>query len=382
MATFAFRFHPLYRVLAAPFGVMSGTALVEVADGHLTARFGPWILRTPLSNVVGCQRTGPFSVRKTAGPARLSMADGGLTFATNAEAGLCLCFREPVAGLEPFGVIRHPALTLTVADLADLERSLADGAGDADTPELCGGGARAESPWAIAGRWARWPAGMALATARYLATLGATDRHYETRPGKAPDLGEPGPGDPDSGDDVQGVAAGVGSVFERTYRVRIRGAGITPEALLATVASDFNRASPVEVAEFCERDPDADGARPGTEYRIRMPGPWDGPVRVVKQSATSVRLATLEGHMEAGQIEFRTAWVDEPAGGDSQGDLFFEIRSVARSGDRAFGALYERVALAREAQLHMWVHFLRRVGELSGGEVRGRPEVRTIRYEG
>lgn len=84
--------------------------------------------------------------------------------------------------------------------------------------------------------------------------------------------------------------------------------------------------------------------------------------------------------MEAGQIEFRTARADPPAGGDGDGDLVFEIRSVARSGDRAFHALYERLVLAREMQFHMWVHFLRRVAEVSGGEVRGRPEVRTVRY--
>ena len=43
----------------------------------------------------------------------------------------------------------------------------------------------------------------------------------------------------------------------------------------------------------------------GDEYVVRMPGPWDGPVRVVEVTPTSFRLATLDGHLEAGQIEFR-----------------------------------------------------------------------------
>ncbi len=374
MATFGFRFQPLYRVLAAPFGVTSSTALVEVADGQLTVRFGPWLLRTPLSNVVGCQRSGPYSVTKTAGPARLSIADRGLTFATNADAGICLCFREPVRALDPFGIIRHPAVTVTVDHPGELERVLAGGPADAD-PADTPGSAQVESPWAILGRWARWPAGMALAVARYLASVRGIDRQFETRSGAAPSPG------PVSGDDVQGIAAGVGPVFERTYRVRIGGVRLTPETLLAEVASDFNRASPVEVAEFCEETPDADATGAKTEYRIRMPGPWDGPVRIVEQSPTSVCLATLEGHMEAGQIEFRTGWGDRPAGSDD-GDVVFEIRSLARSGDRAFNALYDRLIVAREMQLHMWVHFLRRVAELSGGEIRGRPEVRTVRYGG
>ena len=103
MARFAFRFHPLYRALGAPFGVMPATSLVEVLDDHLVVRFGPWYLRTPVANVVGCERSGPYSVTKTAGPARLSLADRGLTFATNPDAGLCIRFAEPVAAIDPFG---------------------------------------------------------------------------------------------------------------------------------------------------------------------------------------------------------------------------------------------------------------------------------------
>ena len=43
MARFAFRFHPLYRALGAPFGVLPATSLVEVLDDHLVVRFGPGI---------------------------------------------------------------------------------------------------------------------------------------------------------------------------------------------------------------------------------------------------------------------------------------------------------------------------------------------------
>lgn len=41
----------------------------------------------------------------------------------------------------------------------------------------------------------------------------------------------------------------------------------------------------------------------GDEYLVRMPGPWNGPVRVVGRTPTSFRLATLQGHLEAGQLE-------------------------------------------------------------------------------
>lgn len=74
----------------------------------------PWHLCTPVANVVGCERSGPYSVTKTAGRARLSLADRGLTFATNADAGLCIRFADSVAALHLFGQIRSPGITVIV----------------------------------------------------------------------------------------------------------------------------------------------------------------------------------------------------------------------------------------------------------------------------
>ena len=85
----------------------------------------------------------------------------------------------------------------------------------------------------------------------------------------------------------------------------------------------------------------------GDELAVRLPGPWDGPVRVVEVTETSFRLATLRGHMEAGEIGFR-------ADTNDRGWTAFEIESWARSGDGMFYWLYERFPLARELQLHMW----------------------------
>ena len=129
---FAFRFEPLYQALALPFGVTPQSAFVDVRDGELVARFGPWVVRTPTENVVGTTRTGPFSVPKTAGPAHLSLADKGLTMATNREQGLCIRFREAVRGIDPAGVVRHPGLTVTVERIGELERSLANFASDGE----------------------------------------------------------------------------------------------------------------------------------------------------------------------------------------------------------------------------------------------------------
>src|SRR5205085_7424868 len=84
----------------------------------------------------------------------------------------------------------------------------------------------------------------------------------------------------------------------------------------------------------------------------------------------SFRLATLHGHLEAGQIEFRA----EPAG---DGDILFSIESWARSGDRLSRLMYQGLHMAKEVQLHMWTSFLERAVKLAGGRLEGGIDVET-----
>lgn len=91
------------------------TSGVWVDDDIVAATFGPWVLRTPTSNVANAEVTGPYAGWKVAGP-RLSLADGGLTFGTTTRAGVCISFHEPVPGIEPTGLLRHPSLTVTVSE--------------------------------------------------------------------------------------------------------------------------------------------------------------------------------------------------------------------------------------------------------------------------
>ena len=100
------------------------TAWVEVGDEALEARFGPWRVRTPLTNITDVDVTGPYAFWKTAGPARLAITDRGLTFATNGDRGVLILFKDPVRGLDPLGILRHPELTVTVADVNGLAELL------------------------------------------------------------------------------------------------------------------------------------------------------------------------------------------------------------------------------------------------------------------
>jgi Domain of unknown function (DUF1990) len=216
----------------------------------------------------------------------------------------------------------------------------------------------------------RWPLGMGLASWRYL--WRTSPLHRVDQRGTADDVGPPLP-DGLVDQRVQRTQDGVGPLFRRRYAVRIEGSSMTPEQLVTTIARNPNRAAPVEVAFFRKTRGEKGPLQVGDEYRVRMPGPWDGPVRVVDRSPTSFRFATLRGHLEAGQIEFRA--VQEGAA------LRFEIESWARSGDRLSALLYDRVRLVKEMQLHMWTHFCERVGRLTGGRVQGGVQIDTRRVE-
>ncbi|QKG21834.1 DUF1990 family protein [Actinomadura verrucosospora] len=212
--------------------------------------------------------------------------------------------------------------------------------------------------------------GAGIALWRWLRTARTTHRgRLATGPGfepaRIPDRG---------GDRVQGLRQGVGPAYQRRYTVRIVGSPLDAPRLMERLRADVNAASPVEFAVFDK----VSGASPrldlDDEYDVHMPGPWDCPVRVVERAPLSFRFATLEGHVEAGEIEFR-------ARDTGDGEVEFTIESWTRSGDRLADVLYDRLGMAKEMQLHMWTHFCCRVAEMSGGRMAGEVEVRTERTE-
>ena len=215
-----------------------------------------------------------------------------------------------------------------------------------------------------------WPVGVALTSWHYM--WRTTPMHRSEQAGDSGDLPPPLPAEA-AGGDVQLVEDGVGPLFHRVYRARIREARLTPEEVIGRLRVDPNRATPTELARFIKVG-GADGRiAVGDELVVRMPGPWDGPVRVAATTPTSFRLATLAGHLEAGQIEFRA--------GSDESMLRFEIESWARSGDRVSDLLYDRLRMAKEVQLHMWTSFLEQVADLAGGRLTGGVEIVSRRVE-
>ena len=201
---------------------------------------------------------------------------------------------------------------------------------------------------------------MALTSWRYMWRTTPVDRKELS--GSVPQDAPPDLPDQVSLEEVQRPEDGAGPLVHRLYRTRIHGPQMAPERLMELLREDLDAVAPSEFASFHKLG-GGEGMSVGDEYVVRMPGPWDGPVRVVDVTPRSFRLVTLKGHLEAGQIEFRAS----PA----HRALDFVIESWARSGDRLSDLLYTHLRMSKEVQLHMWTSVLERVVELTQGEMAG-----------
>jgi hypothetical protein len=119
---FPYRVDRRYLPLLLPLGFRPGRDGVSIGeDGRFEARLGFARLSTRTDNITGAHITRHYRWWTAVG-ARLSMADDGLTFGTNRDAGVCTHFGQRVPSrLRPGG---HSALTVTVEDLEGLVSTL------------------------------------------------------------------------------------------------------------------------------------------------------------------------------------------------------------------------------------------------------------------
>jgi hypothetical protein len=216
-----------------------------------------------------------------------------------------------------------------------------------------------------------WPVGVTLTSWDYMWRSTPLHRREVAEAAAPPHLPPEYPSGVDDAE-VQGAETGRGALFHRRYQIRIREAELNAPSLMAKLKTDLNQAAPTEFARFQKVRGEAGEFAVGDEYVVRMPGPWDGPVRVIAADEQGFRFATLDTHLEAGQIEFRAV----------PGDLItFEIESWARSANRFADLLYDRAHMAKEIQLHMWISFLEGVTALSGGRMTGGIDIDTRRID-
>lgn len=173
---------------------------------------------------------------------------------------------------------------------------------------------------------------------------------------------------------VQPESDGVGPRFHRRYRVDVASSSLSPRELIERIGCEIQAFVPDEIARF-EKTVGREGQLAvGDEYHIHISSPWDGPVRVAEVDETSFVLATLEGHLEAGQIRFEAA--DHPT---EAGALRFTIESWARSKDAVVDLAYDGVGIAKKAQQAMWTFFCNEVVAACDGETLGEIDVLTER---
>jgi hypothetical protein len=108
---FAFRFHGLWQLGVLPFGVTPRRAYVDLDDAGVHARFGPWRMDVPLTNIARWAIRGPYRWWRAVG-VRQTLGVWDVSFGSSAKDGVYLEFVRP----ERWAVGRHPALTVTVAD--------------------------------------------------------------------------------------------------------------------------------------------------------------------------------------------------------------------------------------------------------------------------
>ena len=121
---FPYDFDERFLLIWGPFGARpkkDGVALTD--SGEFVATFGRFRVETPLSNIKGATKTGPYKWWKAVG-VRGSRVDSGITFGTTPRGGVCILFKERIARVVP-PAPRHAGLTVTVADCDGLVQSLA-----------------------------------------------------------------------------------------------------------------------------------------------------------------------------------------------------------------------------------------------------------------
>src|SRR4051794_31906271 len=133
----------------------------------------------------------------------------------------------------------------------------------------------------------RWPVGVLLTAWSYM--WRTTPMWRSQTSGVWPDDGPP-PADPGlTAHGVQRPEDGVGPLLRRRYRARVRDPKLDAAALMARLQADPNWVAPGTLAHFRKERGEEGDLRPGDEFVVRMPGPWDGPIRVVEVTATSFR---------------------------------------------------------------------------------------------
>ena len=162
--------------------------------------------------------------------------------------------------------------------------------------------------------------------------------------------------------EVQLAGHGKGPLWQRDYWSVIKNCRLSPEEIIGLVRDRFEHLSPKELVQF-ENGSEAKGPLDlGDTLKVRIRMSPECSVRVVNVCSTSITLATLKGHPEAGKITFGSYRND-------RNDVIFHIRSRARSGSRL--DLVGFLTAGDPMQTNTWSDFIDRLAQSVGDGVVG-----------
>ena len=173
---------------------------------------------------------------------------------------------------------------------------------------------------------------------------------------------------------LQTVEDGVGSVFHRRYHVLIHEPRYDQRQMMDLLKENPNQFSPQTIARFHKSKGHPKELAIGDEYDIALKGPWNAPVWVSEVSDVHIKLTTLEGHPEAGEIIFRLEQ-------KIANEFDFCIESWARSHNLMVNLLYDTLPLVRLVQTHMWVMFCEAFAQETTGHTSDHIDVLTERFD-
>jgi hypothetical protein len=167
---------------------------------------------------------------------------------------------------------------------------------------------------------------------------------------------------------------GFGQMWQKTYSVRLSGASVTPEELIAVWKAEFPNFWPSGNRFYGA----ARGVQPGEVAVLNLAGPggFTGPggtplistgIMVIYADETSFSFMTPEGHIFAGMITFSAQEDDETT--------VAQIQALIRAND----PLYEmgcRVGVVHKAEDEFWHATLRSLAARFG--VNGFPQQRNV----
>jgi hypothetical protein len=168
---------------------------------------------------------------------------------------------------------------------------------------------------------------------------------------------------------TQSPREGFGQLWRKTYRLPLTGTDATPEQIVATWKEHFSDVQPPENRVY----PPLFGMKEGEVVLIEAQTPGAPPIStgvlVMESTPLSFKLATPQGHPEAGWVEFCAERGDD-------GTVVAQVQSVARASDPLYEVAF-RVRGSKE-QERIWRHVLKSLAgyfSLTPGDVEFRREL-------